>query len=228
MGARLVNWARHKRLAGPVVCWLFPADLGTHPVQRDAELQVGLNADILDQTRDALRDAVQEGLRAWATAADIGGRAKNYGNRLHEAELKLNNPDTDPWAATERDVTLPFLLKQVFRIHYSECTEPERVKASMELLRQVLADATDLRDKDQARKLRDALLGTMLAIEEGRQDREATYYETRVDPGEYVPEIRGLNEPIWEQLFGEMTTEGASKRVAWQVSELDAPIEIDE
>ncbi|KAF7506592.1 hypothetical protein GJ744_011629 [Endocarpon pusillum] len=64
MGARLVNWARHKQLVGPIICWLFPAELGTHPVQRDAKSQVGLNADILDQTRDALQDAVQEGLQA--------------------------------------------------------------------------------------------------------------------------------------------------------------------
>jgi hypothetical protein len=71
MGARLVNWARHKRLVGRVVCWLFPADLGTHPVQRDAEPQVGLNADVLDQTRDVLRDAVQEGLRANGIAPDL-------------------------------------------------------------------------------------------------------------------------------------------------------------
>ena len=64
MGARLVNWARHKRLVGPIVCWLFPVDVGTHPNQRDVEPQVSLNADSIVRMRDALRGAVEEGLRA--------------------------------------------------------------------------------------------------------------------------------------------------------------------
>ncbi|KAF7502333.1 hypothetical protein GJ744_006021 [Endocarpon pusillum] len=67
----------------------------------------------------------------------------------------------------------------------------------------------------------------MVAIEEGKQDREVTYYETRVDPGEKDLEIRGLVELVREQLFGQMTTEGPSKRIEWALSELEAPIEID-
>jgi hypothetical protein len=64
MGARLVNWARHARLVGPIVHWLFPVDQGAHPSQRDVEPKVSLDADSVDRMRDALRDAVQEGLRA--------------------------------------------------------------------------------------------------------------------------------------------------------------------
>jgi hypothetical protein len=64
MGTRLVNWARHKRLVAPIVCWLFPVDEGTHPNQRDVEPQVSLKADSIDRMRDALLDAVREGLRA--------------------------------------------------------------------------------------------------------------------------------------------------------------------
>jgi hypothetical protein len=64
MCARLVNWARNKQLVGPIVCWLFPVDVGTHPNQRDVEPQVSLNADFIGRMRDALRDAVQEGSRA--------------------------------------------------------------------------------------------------------------------------------------------------------------------
>ncbi len=71
MGARLVNWARHRRLVGPVVRWLFPADVGTHPDQRDAVPQVGLNADAIDQMRGALRDAVQEGLRVAGVGPEL-------------------------------------------------------------------------------------------------------------------------------------------------------------
>lgn len=64
MGARLVNWARHRRLVGPIIGWLFPAEEGTHPNQRDVAPQVSLNADFFDRMRDALRDAVQEGRQA--------------------------------------------------------------------------------------------------------------------------------------------------------------------
>ena len=64
MAARLVNWARHQQLVGPIVRWIFPVDVGTHPNQRDVEPQVSLNADSIDRMRDALRDAVQEGSRA--------------------------------------------------------------------------------------------------------------------------------------------------------------------
>lgn len=64
MAARLVNWARHTRLVGPIVRWLAPVDEGTHPGQRDVESEVGPNADVVDRMRDAMRDAVQEGLAA--------------------------------------------------------------------------------------------------------------------------------------------------------------------
>jgi hypothetical protein len=84
MGARLVNWARNKRLVGPVVCWLFPADLGTHPVQRDVEPQVGLNADVLDRARDALRDAVQEGLRAEGIGPELTAELRHLNNSLQQ------------------------------------------------------------------------------------------------------------------------------------------------
>ena len=84
MGARLVNWARHKRLVGPVVCWLFPADLGTHPVQRDVEPQVGLNPDVLDRARDALRDAVREGLRAQGRGPDLTTELRSLRNTLQQ------------------------------------------------------------------------------------------------------------------------------------------------
>ncbi|KAI9875974.1 MAG: hypothetical protein M1823_007366, partial [Watsoniomyces obsoletus] len=67
MGGRLVNWARQRRLVGPIFSWLFPVNEGTHPNQRDVEPQVSLNADSIDRTRDALRNAVQEGLRAAGT-----------------------------------------------------------------------------------------------------------------------------------------------------------------
>jgi hypothetical protein len=62
MGTRLVNWARHIRLVGPIVRWIFPVDEGSHPDQRDMEPQVSLNADSINRMRDALRDAVQGGL----------------------------------------------------------------------------------------------------------------------------------------------------------------------
>ncbi|KAF7505498.1 hypothetical protein GJ744_000745 [Endocarpon pusillum] len=45
--------------------------------------------------------------------------SKNYGISLNEAERNLNDPQGDPWAAIERDVTLPFLITQVFRIYDS-------------------------------------------------------------------------------------------------------------
>ncbi|KAF7506413.1 hypothetical protein GJ744_011767 [Endocarpon pusillum] len=87
-------------------------------------------------------------------------------------------------------------MKQVLRIHDNEYREPEPVRASIQLLKQVIADATDLKDRDQARKLRDALWSAMRAIEDGRQEKEIVYYETRVDPGGYVPELRGASEGI--------------------------------
>lgn len=71
MGARLVNWARHRRLVGPIVRWLFPADQGTHPDQQGAAPQVGPNADTIAETRDALRDTVREGLR------EVDGRVRD-------------------------------------------------------------------------------------------------------------------------------------------------------
>ena len=61
MGARLVNWARRCRLTGPMFRWVFPVELGTHPIQRGAEPQVGPNADEVLLVRDG---AVQEGLEA--------------------------------------------------------------------------------------------------------------------------------------------------------------------
>ncbi len=64
MGTRLVNWARHFRLVGPVLCYLFPEEEGPRPNQRDGEPQVGLDAESIVLLRGALRDAVQEGLKA--------------------------------------------------------------------------------------------------------------------------------------------------------------------
>ncbi|KAH0844210.1 hypothetical protein FOPE_09147 [Fonsecaea pedrosoi] len=64
MGTRLVNWARHFRLVGPVLCYLFPEEEGPHPNQRDGEPQVGLDAESIALLHDALRDAVQGGLEA--------------------------------------------------------------------------------------------------------------------------------------------------------------------
>ena len=81
MGARLVNWARHKRLVGPIVCWLFPAE-GTHPNQRDVESQVGFNADLTDQSRYALRGTVQGGLRT-------AGKAPNLTEELQSLNASL-------------------------------------------------------------------------------------------------------------------------------------------
>ena len=64
MGARLVNWARHTRLVGLVLCYFFPEEEGPRPNQRDGEPQVGLDAESIVLLRGALLDAVQGGLQA--------------------------------------------------------------------------------------------------------------------------------------------------------------------
>jgi len=64
MGTRLVNWARHRRLVGPIIRYLFPEEEGPHPNQRDGVPQVGLDADSLARLSDALRDAQQGGPQA--------------------------------------------------------------------------------------------------------------------------------------------------------------------
>lgn len=80
MGARLVNWARHKRLVGPIVCWLFlweqPVGEGTYPDQRDAEPQVSLDADSVDRIRDALHGVVQKGLRTAGIDPNLTGNLR--------------------------------------------------------------------------------------------------------------------------------------------------------
>ena len=65
---------------------LFPADTGTHPDQQGAEPQVGLpHAVIVAVTRDALRDAVQEGVRA----AGIGPERTADVRRTHDLLQQL-------------------------------------------------------------------------------------------------------------------------------------------
>ena len=70
MAGRLVNWARHRKLVGPIVRWIFLVDEGTHPNQRDVESQVGLNADPIDRMRDALRDR-QGGLMSHGQSEEL-------------------------------------------------------------------------------------------------------------------------------------------------------------
>jgi hypothetical protein len=84
MGARLVNWARHKQLIGPIVCWLFPVEVGTHPNQRDVEPQVSLNADFIDRMRDVLHDGVQEGSRAAGVGPELTGEVRRQNTLLQQ------------------------------------------------------------------------------------------------------------------------------------------------
>jgi hypothetical protein len=77
MGARLVNWARHRRHVGPLVRWLFPEEIGTPPSEREAEPQVSPdpNAHVC-LTADDVRDAVQGGLEAAGATPELIGEVR--------------------------------------------------------------------------------------------------------------------------------------------------------
>lgn len=64
MLARLVPQARRLRFVGPVIAYLFPEEEGPRPNQRDGVPEVRIDAESIGLLCVALRDAVQEGLRA--------------------------------------------------------------------------------------------------------------------------------------------------------------------
>lgn len=69
--------------------------------------------------------------RAWASVSETAGRAKNYGIRLGAAKITMDGPDDDPWAAIERNVPLPFLTNQVFKLYHNEVKMSETLMAAM-------------------------------------------------------------------------------------------------
>ncbi|KAK7894216.1 hypothetical protein LTR67_005974 [Exophiala xenobiotica] len=85
MGARLVNWARHRRHVGPIVRWLFPEEIGTPPSEREAEPEVSPdpNAHVC-LTADAVRDAVQGGLEAAGATPELIGEVRELRTLLQQ------------------------------------------------------------------------------------------------------------------------------------------------
>ena len=73
MGARLVGWARDRRLLGPAVRWLFPAD----PVSMSPPPPLAVRDD-------ALLAAVQGGLTAASMNAELKALIENQNVMLQQ------------------------------------------------------------------------------------------------------------------------------------------------
>lgn len=142
----------------------------------------------------------KERLKAWATV-DESSRdgVQCYAERLQDAEAVMKEPNLDPWAASEQDVTLPFFANQVFTMYNNEVEITQSLVDAMDNVKRLMRDLTDLSDREQAKDMRNALWATMLKIEALRNLRN----------------IKDGAERIRQQLFED------GKKVNWRLKELD-------
>ena len=114
MGARLVNWARHSRLVGPVPRYLFPEEEGPRPKQRDGDPQVGLDAESIVLLRGALLDAVQGGLRAAGIDSELTAEIRRQNALLQQLVDALQGMRE---GATNRHVDTYTVTSTITRAH---------------------------------------------------------------------------------------------------------------
>jgi hypothetical protein len=81
---RLVSRLRHMRLVGRVFRFLIPEEQGPQSTQRDEAPEVGLNAVSILLLRDALRDVVQEGLRAAVDSSELTAEIRRQNTLLQQ------------------------------------------------------------------------------------------------------------------------------------------------
>ena len=118
MGTRFVNSARHTRFFGPVLDYFFPEEEGPHPIQRDGEPQVGLNADSTVLLCDALRDAVQGGLEAAGFNSDLIGEIRKQNALLQQLVDAVEGMRED---ATNRHADTYIATSTIARAYYMWC-----------------------------------------------------------------------------------------------------------
>jgi hypothetical protein len=157
-------------------------------------------------------------LRIWADEADTRDKeTRKNPQRFQDAVTAIEHPKPDPFKAFSRNVTLDVFANQILHIRVIENSNTKESMRTLNELEKVLTQSTDLNDKDQAIKLRNALRNTLEQLEIQRAGRMLHYTTNRVHPeGENDAGLK-IRDLVREQLFGE-------ERIRWRLKDLDRPI----